>query len=78
MNAFDSLTMDEMMAVDGGKWSWKGFAQYTITTAVGGCACGYAAGTVTLPVVGTVTGAVGGAILGGIGGAAAYLACGWW
>jgi hypothetical protein len=78
MNNFQELTMDELMYIDGGEWSWKGFAQSTVAGAVGGAIAGAAGGTITLPVVGTVSGAVGGGILGAAGGAAAYLVCGWW
>lgn len=77
-NGFTEMTMDELMAVDGGEWSWKAFGQATVSGAIGGAIGGAFAGTVTLPVVGTVAGWAAGGILGGLGGAAAYLVCGWW
>ena len=75
---FQEISLEEMMLIDGGKWSWKEFAQSTVAGAVGGGISGAAGGTITLPVVGTVAGGAGGAILGGLGGAAAYAVCGWW
>jgi hypothetical protein len=75
---FQDVSIEELMLIDGGDWSWKGFAQSTAGGAIGGSIAGAVGGTMTLPVVGTVAGYAGGAILGGIGGAAAYAACGWW
>ena len=75
---FQEISLDEMMFIDGGSWSWKSFGQSAVSGAVGGGVAGAFGGTMTLPVVGTVAGWTGGAILGGVGGAAAYAVCGWW
>lgn len=77
-NGFAEMSMDDILSIDGGAWSWKAFGQATFGGAIGGGITGAFAGSVVLPVVGSVPGWAGGAILGGVGGAATYLFCGWW
>jgi hypothetical protein len=77
-NNFQELSINDLMCIDGGEWSWKAFAQSAIGGGTGGAIAGACGGAITLPVIGSVPGAVGGGILGVLGGAAAYAVCGWW
>lgn len=56
------LSIDELDAVAGGKWSWRKFVGSIVGGAATGAAAGAAAGG-----VGAGPGAVGGGLIGGIG-----------
>lgn len=76
-NCFTEMSFDEMLSLDGGKWSWKEFGKQVF----GGAAAGAAGGAVTGAMAGGA-GAAPGALAGGVGGAVTggimYLLTGWW
>lgn len=77
-NGFCEMSIDEVLCIDGGAWSWKEFLQTTGSSAVGGAIGGSLGGSVTVPVIGSVPGAVAGGVLGAVGGAVGYALFGWW
>lgn len=76
-NGFCEMTMDEMLLIDGGAWSWKEFGKSVVGGAVGGAAGGAVTGAMAGG-VGALPGAGVGAAGGAVSGAVAYLICGWW
>jgi hypothetical protein len=78
LTGFGDLSTDDLIEIDGGSWSWKGFGQWVVAGAAGGAAGGALGGSVAVPVIGSVPGWVAGGALGAIAGAGAYAVAGWW
>ncbi len=68
--SFQEIEMADLLLIDGGKWSWKGFVKSIVGGATGGAVGG--------AVAGGGAGALPGAGVGAVGGALTYLVTGWW